>query len=585
MRRPITGAEQRLTTILHSDVEDYTGRIERDGVATVRAVKECRAVFAAVVSEYGGRVVNRSGDSILAEFPNVPNAVKCAVVLQEKLATLGGGSAEVAPLRLRIGIHTGNVIVDGDDIYGEDVVLACRIQEQADPGGISISQAVYDEASQLSGLRFEFQGIQRLKHVTRAVPLYRVHRADTAGMAEGAVRPLPRLALPSVPSIVVLPFRNLAGDPQEEYFSDGISEDVITDLSRFRELFVIGRTSAFSYKYRAVDVTQVGRELGVRYVLEGSVLMRTGRLRLQAQLVDALTAQVVWSERYNREADDLFALQEDLSRQLVARLIGEVERREQKRTLGQETGSLAAYDCVLRGQQEMYRYDREANLRARALFERAIELDPGYARAHAALSRTHNYDWRYRWSGDPLESSDVSLRLARKAVSLDESDARGHAELGWVYLYRHELAQSIAAYETALRLNPNSADIMAMMADAVSYAGDPQRALKMVADAKRLNPHYPDNYLWAEADALFALKRYQDVIDCIGKMRSPAEGCRLLAASYAYLDRMEDARAAAAEVLRRQPDFSVDHWVSIQPEADPAEREHFRQGLLKAGLK
>ena len=578
------GEAQRLATLLHADVVDYTGRMERDAVGSVRAVKECRAIVAVLTSEYGGRVVNHAGDSILAEFPGAPNAVKCALVLQDKLAGLAG-RADGPALTLRIGVHSGRIIVDGEDIYGEDVNLACRIQEQADPGGICVSQPVQEQAAPLTGLRFEDLGFHRLKHVARPVRLYRIGRAKDASTADGVARRLPRLTLPIIPSIVVLPFRNLAGDPEQDYFSDGISEDIITDLSRFRELFVIGRASAFTYKYRPVDVTQIGRELGVRYVLEGNVLVRQGRVRLSAQLVDATSAQVVWGERYNREALDLFGLQEDLSRQLVGTLIGEVERREQLLALGKETESLEAYDCVLRGQQEMYRYDCEANRRARALFERAIALDPSYARAYAALSRTHNYDWRYRWSGDPTESNAVSLELARRAVSLDESDARGHAELGWVYLYRHQLPQSIAAYETALRLNPNAADIMAMMADAISYAGDHQRALEMVAFAKRLNPHFPDNYLWAEADALFALKRYQDVIDCIGKMRNPGEGCRLLAASYSHLDRMDEARAAAAEVLRRQPGFSVDHWVGIQPEADPAEREHFRQGLLKAGLK
>jgi TolB-like protein/class 3 adenylate cyclase len=585
MSRLATNDERRPATIFHADVEDYTGRMGRDARATVRAVKECRALVAVLVDEYGGRVVNEAGDSILAEFPGASNAVKCAVMVQEKMHALAASLPEGEALRLRVGVHAGYVIQDGEDIFGSDINIACRVQEQADAGGICLSKSAYDEVGPLSGVRFEDRGYQRLKHVADAVRLYRLRRENDHNGIESAPRELPRLALPKVPSIVVLPFQNLSGDDSKDYFSDGISGDVISDLSRFRELFVIGRASAFAYKHRAIDITQIGRELGVRYVLEGSVLMGRGRVRLQVTLVDATNAQVLWAERYDRENLDLFEVQEDLSRQLVGTLIGAVERREQLRLLEKGTENVAAYDLVLRGQQEFHGYNREANLRARALYNEAVRLDPTYARAYAGLSRTHNYDWRYHWSEDATRSSEISLELARQAVKLDEGDSRGHAELGWAMLYRQQLPASIAAYEMALKLNPNNADVMAMMADAVSYSGDPARAIEMVTRAKRLNPHFPDSYLWAEADALFALKRYDAVIGCIGQMRNPTEGFRLLAASYAHMDRMAEAREAAEEVLRRQPDFSVDHWVGIQPEADPAEREHFRQGLLKAGLK
>ncbi len=580
---PPTSSE-RAATVLHADLENYTGRMARDPYGTVASLKSCRAVFAACVAAAGGRVVNQAADSVLAEFGDPRSGVLCALAIQTRLAEPPSGRSDLEPLRYRVGLDHGALIAEGDELYGLAVNRAARIQEIAEPGEVLVSAAVQERVGPSPEIAFAAEGVLRLKNLPEPVAVFRAHRADAPVDAAGRRRALGRLALPPVPSIVVLPFRGIGVDPRAALLAEGLTDEVIADLSRFRDLFVIGRASAFAYREQGRSAAAVGHELGVHYALDGSLVLESGRLRLTAHLVETATGKVAWSERYERTLEDLLETEADLARRLAATLAGRVEEHEQQRLRQGGGQRLEAYGHLLAGLHELYRYTAAANARARLAFTRASEIDPGYARAFAMLSRTHSYDWRYRWSADPARSLEEARDLAERAVALDPTDARGHAELGWVKLYAKDVPGALEAYETAHRLNPNDPDILALMADALVYAGRPCEALSLVARAKRLNPHYPDIYLWSEADALFSLRRYDEVVATIGRMRDPSEGSRLLAASHALAGRPAEARRYAEMVLRRQPGFTVADWIATQPDTDPEEREHFRKGLLLAGL-
>lgn len=580
---PPTSSE-RAATVLHADLENYTGRMARDPHGTVAALKTCRSVFEACVAAAGGRVVNQAADSVLAEFAEPKSGVLCALTIQTRLAEPPVGRADLEPLRYRVGLDHGELIVEGDELYGLTVNRAARIQEIAEPGEVLVSASVRERVPPTPEIAFAAEGLLRLKNLPEPVAVFRVRRADAPADTAGRRRAIGALALPGVPSIVVLPFRGLGVDPRAKLLAEGLTDEVIADLSRFRDLFVIGRATAFTYGDRDRSPASVGHELGVHYALDGSLVVEADRVRLTAHLIETATGKVTWSDRFERRVVDLLQAEADLARRLAATLAGRVEEYEQRRLASGSGRRLEAYGHLLVGLRELYRYTREANEKARRAFLRAAEIDPAYARAFAMLSRTHSYDWRYRWSADPPRSLEVAREIAERAVALDPSDARGHAELGWVKLYAKDVAGALDAYGTAHRLNPNDPDVLALMADALVYAGRPTEALALVARAKRLNPHYPDIYLWSEADALFALRRYDEVVAVIGRMRDPSEGCRLLAASHALAGRPAEARRYAELVLRRQPGFTVSDWIATQPDTDPAEREHFREGLLRAGL-
>lgn len=579
---PPTSSE-RAATVLHADLENYTGRMARDPHGTVASLKSCRSVFHSCVTAAGGRVVNQAADSILAEFGDPRQGVLCALSIQSRLAEPPAARGDLEPLRYRVGLDHGELIALDDELYGLAVNCAARIQEIAEPGEVLVSEAVQ---SRVAGRDIEFnaEGVLRLKNLPGPVAVYRARRADAPADVAGRRRALKHMVLPALPSIVVLPFRGLGTDSLAELLAEGLTDEVIANLSRFRELFVIGRASSFAYRHQAHAPALVADELGVHYALDGSLVLGDDRVRLTAHLVETATGKVAWSERYDRTLEDMLEVESDLARRLAATLAGRVEEHEQQRLQHGSGRRLEAYGHLLGGLRELYRYTQANNELARAAFARAVEIDPAYARAFAMLSRTHSYDWRYRWSADPAASLEEASALAQRAVALDPVDARGHAELGWVKLYSKDVPGALEAYRTAHRLNPNDPDILALLADALVYAGQPAEALALVARAKRLNPHYPDIYLWSEADALFSLGRYEEVIAVIGRMRDPSEGCRLLAASHALAGRLEEAKRYAALVLRRQPGFSVADWIATQPDTDPDARERFRAGLLLAGL-
>ncbi|MCH7541026.1 MAG: hypothetical protein IH999_11635 [Proteobacteria bacterium] len=400
----------------------------------------------------------------------------------------------------------------------------------------------------------------------------------------------PALELPDKPSIAVLPFKNLSGNPEQEYFVDGFTNEVITELSRFRNLFVIASNSVFTYKGKAVKVQQVARELGVQYVLEGSVQRVADRLRITAQLVDATTGGHVWAERYDRDAKDIFAVQEEVTQEIVATLgsreTGPVVRAGIGRAKRKPTDSLEAYDYYLLSFEHLDRFTKEDMAISRQLLEKAIELDPGFARAYAGLAWRHYFDWKWEWSESPAESADRAFEFAKKAVALDPSDGYNHYPLGVIYLWiRNQPEEGVAEYERALALTPNDADILSHWGWTLAFLGRAEEGVAVIQKAMRLNPHYPDGYLWTLGSSYYVARRYEEAIATLKKMpeQNPESGT-YLAASYAQLGREAEARAVAAGILEADPDFSSARWAEKRPYKSQADRDHFLEGMRKAGL-
>lgn len=574
--------ERRLSTVLCADVAGYSRLMGVDEEGTLNTLKKSRQIVDRVVVSQRGRVFGGAGDSVMAEFQNPVLAVAAALEIQEETIRLNADRPVDQRMLFRIGINLGDLIVDGENLFGDGVNVAARLEALAEPGGIAMSQAVREQVMGKLPIAPTDFGERRLKNIARPVRVYRV--APTLAIGQPAVEGREELAVPTKPSIAVLPFVNMTGDPEQGFFSDGISEDIITSLSKFRELFVISRHSSFAYRDKEADAPSVGRALGVRYVLQGSVRAAGSRARISAQLVDASTGRHLWAERYDRDLTDVFAVQDEVTELIVATIAQRLAATERGRTRSAGTGDIEAYGLLMRGQRLLFAGGREANREARRMYEKAIERDPEFARAYAGLSMTHILDWRYDWTEHPEQALKAALDLAKKAVTMDAGNARAHAALGFAYLYNKQTTLAISCYERAFALNPNDADIMAEYADALTYDRRPTEAVKLIERAMRLNPYFPDWYLWYLGDAYYTLGRYEDAIATLQRMQDPTEGRRILTASYAQLGRLEEARAQAAEVLKAQPDFTIREWAKKQPEQDGSGLDHYLGALRLAGL-
>jgi TolB-like protein/Flp pilus assembly protein TadD len=577
---------RRLAAVLVADVQGYSRLIGDDEDTAHRETTACIGLFGGKVADYGGRLVRAVGDGALVELQSASEAVKFAVDMQETIEERNLEVPVERRVEFRIGINLGDVIIEEGDIFGDTVNVAARLQTLAYPGGICISKAVHGEVSAKLGYGYESMGPQDLKNIVRPVEVFRVrfHEEGIGTLPTYREEQMP-LEVPERPSVAVLPFKNMGDDTAEYYLADGITEDITIALSRFRELFVIARQSAFVYKSRPVSSAIIGRELGVRYLVEGGIRHHGKRLRITTQLIDTASGQEIWGERYDHYFDELFDVLDELTDRIASTLARQIQVEERRRVLKTKAESVEAYGLVLQGQELLFLHERHSNAIAREYYQRAVELDHVYARAYAAISRTHNFDWRYSWSKDAAKSLDQALDFAEKAIQLDNYDARGFAEVGFVQLYKKDHDASIAAYERALDLNPNDADVLAEMGDALSYAGEDERAVELLKRAMRLNPFYPDWYLWYLGEAYFHLGDFEDAIKTLRKMRNPSEGHRLLASSYAHLGEMKAARYHAKQVMKVHPNFSIAHWRIVPPYKHPEHLEVFIEGLRKAGLK
>ena len=581
-----TGTVRRLSAILFADVRGYCRLISEDDSGTIESLgQHFQNLIAPKVAEFGGRIVKIMGDGLLVEFPSALQAVQCGVEIQRAMVARNADIPKERRIEFRIGINLGDVIVAGDDLHGDGVNIAARLQSIAEPGSLCISKVVYDQVRQKLPLDYAYDGKRTLKNIPEPVEIYRIWPEKLVSeAARSSSRPLRRLSLPSRPSIAVLPMTNMSGEKSLRYLCDGVTEGIIANLSRFRELFVIARHSSFAYRESKMPVNEIAEELGVRYLLEGSVLKIGEKIRMIVQLIDAATSYHVWANNYDRDIKEIHQIQDEVTQLIVGTLPLRLEEAEKIRLRSVETKDLDAYGYLLRGREEFFEYTREGHAAALRLFKKAVECDPGYARAYAAISRVYNHETRYSWTDDPGVTLKKALEYAYKAVQLDPSDPRGYNELGIVHLYLKNVDLAIAHFEKALSLNPNDPDIIAELADAHVYAGRPEKGLQLLEVAMRLNPYTPDAYLWKLADAYFVLRDYRAVIKTAQRMQKPSEADRLVAASYSHLGDIENARTHAEEVLRKHPNFRISAWGKNQPDTNPAEIEHFCDGLRKAGL-
>ena len=579
--------ERRLAAIMVTDVVGYSRLIRSDEEGTLAALKALRTdLIDPKIAEHHGRVVKLMGDGMLAEFASAVDAVRAAVEAQRAVAERNADLPEDKRIAFRVGINLGDVVVDGDDIHGDGVNVAARLEGLAEAGGICISGGVYDQVRDRIDFPFEDLGEHQVKNIDRPVRVWR-------WLAEGQATVAPRqvdapLPLPDKPSIAVLPFENMSGDPEQEYFSDGIAEDIITDLSKASGLFVIARNSAFTYKGRAVNVQEVSRDLGVRYVLEGSVRKAGNRVRITAQLIDGTTGGHLWAERYDRDLTDIFAVQDEVTQHIVSALAVKLTPDERERVVSKGTDNLEAYDTFLKGREHMLRQTKEANAKAIAMFERVTELDPGFAAAVALLAFNHVEAYINRWSADPDRSFELAQEHAQRAVALDDSEPNAHFALGGVYIWAKQHDRAIAEAEKTIALDPNSASGYGLLGLILSYAGRPEEAIEALNNAMRLDPHYPDIYLHFLAHANFHMERYNDAIGALTRrlFRKPESDISrvLLASCYGHQSRADEARAEWEKVFEVNPDYSFEHKRRILPYKNPADFEHFADGLRKSGL-
>jgi len=568
--------ERKLAAILSADVKGYSRLMGEDEVATIRTLTAYREVMAALIRQHRGRVVDSPGDNLLAEFASVVDAVQCAVEIQQELKKRNADLPAPRKMEFRIGINLGDVLVEGEKIYGDGVNIAARLEGLADGGGICVSGIVYDQVENklnFLNLGYEYLGEQTVKNIAKPVPVYRVHLdpGTAAPVMRGKSEATSsRPPLPDKPSIAVLPFANLSGDPEQEYFSDGITEDLITDLSKLSGLFVISRNSAFLYKSKAVNPQQVSRELGVRYMLEGSVRKAGNRVRISAQLIDTATGYHLWADRYDRELQDIFAVQDEVTQKIVAALQVTLTEGEQKRPRRPPTNNLDAYEHFLRGLECYWRRTREANTQARRMFERAIELDPDFAAAHAWLGRAYMIEWAFQWSDDP-QIPERAAALAQRAVALDDSLPVAHQTLAYVFLLQKQFAQAIAEAERAMVLEPNDADACVTLGEILSCAGRPQEAVGLVEKALRLDPHYPASYLFALGQAYYLTGRHEEAIAALKRLltRNPnhPRAHFFLAMVYSEVGRKEEART---EIAACGPAYSLERVRDKIPYRDQA---------------
>jgi adenylate cyclase len=623
--------KRKLTAILSADVKGYSRLMGEDEEATVRTITAHRNVITTVIEKYRGRVVDSPGDNILAEFASVVDAVQSAVEIQEVVRAKNAELPEDRRMEFRIGINLGDVIQEGERIYGDGVNIAARVEGLADPGGICISGSAYEQIENKLALGYEYLGEHTVKNIVKPIRVYRVptgpkpavqvteegkpalrwqraalavmiallvvaggvaiwksYRPSTSPPTEVASVEKMAFPLPEKPSIAVLPFANLSGDPSQDYLSDGTTENIITALSKISNLFVIARNSAFTYKGKTVKIQQIAEDLGVRYVLEGSVQKAGERVRINAQLVDGLTGLHIWAERYDRKISDIFALQDDITNQVVTALEVKLTEGEAARVSRRQTENTEAYELFRRGLEHQRRATKTDNDQARRLFEKAVAVDPSFADAWCFLGYTHQEDWYFGWSENATQSLEQATTLAQKAIALDDSSPCPYMLLETIHLWRRDYEKAIAYGEKAVALEPNHADATLQLARTLTYAGRPEETIELTKKAMRLSPYYPDWYLGVLGTAYRLAGNYDEAIAAYDKRRERNPHSTMpylgLALVYSEVGRDEEARAAASEVLKRNPRISLNQVKNRLPYQDPAEVDRIIAALRKAGL-
>ena len=580
---------RKLAAILAADVVGYSRLMAADEAGTLTALKRHReTVFDPAVAAHNGRVVKLIGDGTIVEFASVIDAVNCALTVQRPGTAASGQGASQPAIVLRIGINLGDVIMEGDDIYGDGVNIAARLEPLAEPGGICISSIVNESVGNRIDVRFQDGGDIAVKNMDRPIRIWRWHPST-------ATVPSPSIAPSAKPngagqSIAVLPFTNMSGDPEQEYFSDGISEDIITDLSKIAGLTVIARNSSFTYKGRSVDVREVGRELGVRSVLEGSIRRAGQRVRITAQLIDATSGSHLWAERYDRDLTDIFAVQDEVTQQIVGALKVTLSPAEKARLVEKEEPSnVAAYDCVLRGREIMLGKEktRETFEEAVTYFKKALELDANYSQAYASLGFAHMFDYQNRWSDDPDGSFKLAKEYARKAIDNDPNEPLAHAVAALTAIFERDFERAQAEIDRTLALNPSSALAHNLLGTIRSYSGRPLEAIPAIEQAMRLDPAFRPQFLHFLGIAYLLAGKYETAAAMLRQrillVPNTDFSRAVLAATLGHLGENEEARRVWGELMQVNPKFSFTAYIGRQP-LRPEDAERVAAGLAKAGL-
>jgi TolB-like protein/class 3 adenylate cyclase/Flp pilus assembly protein TadD len=629
-------AKRKLTAILSADVKGYSRLMGEDELATIETLKKHQELISSLIYQYRGRVIDSPGDNLLAEFGSAVDAVECAMKIQEDLKKENDELPERRRMDFRIGVNLGDVVEDGERIYGDGVNIAARIEGLADGGGICISRTAYDHVKNKISTGYEYLGEHRVKNIKDPVSVYRLlpdaeakgavvykrrrddprHRRRAAFIAlvifvvlvaaflvwhfyfrgpRFVPASVERMAfpLPDKPSIAVLPFTNMSGDPEQDYIADGLSENIIATLSKASGMFVIARNSTFTYKGKPVKVGQVAEELGIRFVLEGSVQKSGDRLRVTAQLIDAINGRHLWSEKYDRKMRDFFDLQDEITKKIVVELRVEVETGEVSRLIAKSTDSFEAWTNVAKGMELFLKMNKEDNIKARALFETAIKLDPKYVGAWQWLARTHQFDARFGWSESRAASLQLALELALKALALDDKYPPAHAVLGGIYLDQRQFDKAISENRMAVSLDPNFSPGYAQLAGAMNSVGEFEESITLIKTAMRLSPYYEHWYLAILAQAYFLAGRYEEaIVVCNQRLDRCRKGecpiwrpLAMSAMANAKLGRVDEARKLMAEALESNPKLSLAFYRRGFPFKNPAHLHQLLDAASEAGLK
>ena len=583
-----TTVRQRLAAILAADVAGYSRLMAGDELATLAALDSARGIFREHIETHQGRVIDMAGDSVLAVFDTATGAVAAALAVQEGLVAMAAAVPEDRQMRFRIGVHLGDVMEKADGtVYGDGVNIAARLEGLAEPGGITVSDAVQSAVRGRVSATFADQGEQQVKNIVHTVHAYRLVKAQR----EAVTGALDRSGKPASekPSIAVLPFANMSGDPEQEYFADGISEDILTGLSKLRWFFVIARNSSFTYKGKAVDVKRVARELGVRYVLEGSVRKGGNRVRITTQLIDASTGNHIWADRYDGDLTDVFALQDEITKKVVAAIEPKLLEAEGIRSQNRSPEDLGAWDMVIQANSLFWRLTKAEIEAAIAILQRAVERYPDYAPAHSMLAFDILVSGYIGWAlMEPQLQQAASL--AARAEELDHGDPWAHLALGYVAFVRRRTSAAAAEFQRALALNPNFAAAHGYLGWALAFDGQSEQAIAHLKEAIRMSPHDPQNAIFNTGLAIahYLAGRFAEAVEygreTLQQRSAFTAGHRIYCASLAQNGQIDEAREALARLKERHPDLSI-AWIESNVPYTAAPMAKFVEGMRKAGLQ
>ncbi|MER8509170.1 adenylate/guanylate cyclase domain-containing protein [Mesorhizobium sp. M0199] len=572
--------EQRLAAILASDMAGYSRLMEADESGTLARLRTHRIELVdPAIAKNKGRIIKTTGDGMLVEFQSVTDAVKCAVEIQQRMKRRNSDVPQERRIEFRIGINLGDIIFDDDDIFGDGVNIASRIEQLADVGGICVTAAVATQIADRLEIAMEDLGEKTLKNISRPVRLYRVGFDSPVLPQVEAKRSI------SKPSIVVLPFSNMSGDPEQEFFADGLTEDIITELSRHHELFVISRNSAFVYKNRAVNVREVAEKLDVQYLVEGSVRKIGDRVRVTVQLIDTANDAHIWADKYDRKLVDIFAIQDEVTAAIAATLPGRVEAAQRDQLARAKPANMAAYECVLAAKVLHHRSTIADNERAQTLIERAVTLDPDYAHAHAWRACILGQAWVHNWCEDRDAVWNNVMAALDRALALDNNDADVHRILAAVNVNNNELTTARYHQERALALNPNYDLVVVQQGELLTWLGRPEEGIEWIRKAMQLNPHHPERFWSHLGKAHFAARQYGEAIEAFMHLSTMDSVQHAFAAAcYGWLGDEIAAAAHLGKIRTLDPQFDLDPFIATLHFAQESDVQHVREGLLKAGI-